>query len=163
MTNRKFLLLVFSFFLLASLQAQPPKQGMPAGEIALPSVNGDTIRLSSMKGKVVLIDFWASWCGPCRTSNKSFTKLYPKYKDKGFEILGVSLDDSDEAWKKAIAKDKVTWPQVIDRGGAEAQTALKWSISALPTSYLMDKDGKLIAMDLEKKELEKALKQLLDK
>ena len=161
MLNQKFLLICF-LLLSASIAGAQPRQGMPADEIALPSVTGDTIRLSSLKGKVVLIDFWASWCGPCRSSNKSFVKLYPKYKDKGFEILGISLDESDEAWKKAITKDKVSWLQVIDRGGWEAKTAINWNIMALPTSYLMDKEGRLIAMDLEKKELEKALKELLD-
>jgi thiol-disulfide isomerase/thioredoxin len=164
MSNQKFLsLIVFSFVLFQSVVAQPPRQGMPAAEIALPSVNGDTLRLSSLKGKVVLIDFWASWCGPCRSSNRSLVKLYSKYKSKGFEILGISLDESDDAWKKAIAKDKISWLQVIDHGGWEAKTAANWNIMALPTSYLMDKDGRLIAMDLDKKQLESALKELLDK
>ena len=163
MTNLKRTFIpIFLVFMFSIVHAQP-KQGMMADEIALPSVNGDTIRLSSLKGKVVLIDFWASWCGPCRSSNKGFTKLYPKYKDLGFEILGISLDDNDNAWKKAITKDKITWPQVIDRGGWEAQTAAKWNIMALPTSYLVDRNGRLIAMDLEKKDLEIALKELLGK
>jgi peroxiredoxin len=162
MSNQtKILSLLFLLFSSTVLHAQP-RQGMPAEEIALPSVDGDTIRLSSFKGKVVLLDFWASWCGPCRASNKAFTKLYPKYKDKDFVILSVSLDENSEAWKKAITKDKVTWPQVIDRGGWEANTARKWNIYALPTTYLIDKEGKLIAMDLEKKELDAALKQLLN-
>jgi peroxiredoxin len=134
---------IFSFLLMSSAQAQP-RQGQLAEEIALPGVNGDTIRLSSLKGKVVLLDFWASWCSPCRSSNKQLTKLYPKYKEKGFEILGISL-------------------QVIDAGGWETPTALKWGIYALPTSFLVDKDGKLLAMDLEGKDLEKALKYLLEK
>jgi peroxiredoxin len=164
MINQKYLLMfVFSMVISFGAMAQP-RQGMQADEIALPSVNGDTIRLSSLKGKVVLIDFWASWCGPCRASNKSFTKLYPKYKDKGFEIFAISLDESSEAWKKAIAKDKANWPQVIDGGGGwAAHTARRWGVYALPTSYLVDKDGTLIAMDLDKKQLEKALKELLDK
>lgn len=140
-----------------------PRQGMMATEIALPSPGGDTIRLSALKGKVVLVDFWASWCGPCRTSNKGLAKLYPKYKDKGFEIMAISLDDNVASWKKAIAKDKITWPQVIDRGGWEANTAKKWNIAALPTSYLVDKEGRLLAMDLEQNELEKVLKELLAK
>ena len=163
MSNQKQLLITIFLLVLFNTANAQPRQGMMAAEIALPSVNGDTIRLSSLKGKVVLIDFWASWCGPCRVSNKGFTKLYPKYKSKGFEILAISLDDNDGAWKKAIAKDKVTWPQVIDRGVWEAKTAMTWNIMALPTSYLVDKEGRLIAMDLEMKDLEKMLKGLLDK
>jgi thiol-disulfide isomerase/thioredoxin len=134
-----------------------------AREIALASVNGDTLKLSGLKGKVVLIDFWASWCVPCRASNKRLTKLYPKYKDQGFEIFSVSLDDNLEDWKKAIRKDKVSWLQVIDPRGWEAQTARDWNIYALPTSFLIDKSGKLIAMDLEGRELESAVKELLGK
>jgi peroxiredoxin len=147
---------------MSSVQAQP-RQGQLAEEIALPGVNGDTIRLSSLKGKVVLLDFWASWCSPCRSSNKQLTKLYPKYKEKGFEILGISLDDDNDKWVKAVKKDKISWLQVIDAGGWETPTALKWGIYALPTSFLVDKDGKLLAMDLEGKDLEKALKYLLEK
>lgn len=153
-------LLFFPLLFVTAVSAQP-KYGNEAAEIALPSVNGDTIRLSSLKGKVVLLDFWASWCGPCRSSNKVLSKLYPKYKDKGFEIYAVSLDDSPQSWKKAIAKDKVKWLQVIDPGGWEASTAVNWNIYALPTSYLIDQQGKLIAMDLEPNELEKALNSLL--
>jgi peroxiredoxin len=152
---------LFSFFI-QQVMAQP-RQGMMAGEIALPTVEGDTLKLSSFKGKVVLIDFWASWCAPCRVTNRGLTKLYPKYKDKGFEIFAVSLDDDPEKWKKAMKQDKVTWPQVNDNGGWESSTVQQWNLFAIPTSYLMDKDGRLIAMDLEKKELEKALKELLDK
>jgi hypothetical protein len=109
-----------------------PKQGQMAAEIALPSVTGDTVR------------------------------LYDKFKSKGFEIYSVSLDDEKANWIKAIKKDKISWLQVIDRGGWETPTAAEWSIYALPTSYLLDKDGRLIAMDLEGKDLEKALKDMLD-
>ena len=158
---------IFFIFLISSgslvLNAQP-KYGQDAAEIALPSANGDTIRLSSLKGKVVLLDFWASWCGPCRVSNRNLVKLYSKYKTKGFEILGVSLDEEKEKWKSAIKKDKITWLQVNDpAGGWETRTAQAWGIMALPTSYLIDKNGKLVAMDLEGKVLEKALKEMLGK
>jgi peroxiredoxin len=163
MTNRKIITLIFFSFLFSLAVNAQPKQGQLAAEVALPSVTGDTIRLSLLKGKVVLLDFWASWCGPCRVSNRSMAKLYSKYKDKGFEILGVSLDDEKAKWKNAIKQDKIKWLQVNEGGGWEAKTALTWNISAIPTSYLIDKDGKLLAMDLEGKELEKALKYLIDK
>lgn len=155
-------LLVLSFILLTTqtINAQP-KYGNEAFEIALPSLSGDTLKLSSLRGKVVLLDFWASWCGPCRSANKDMAKLYSKFKDKGFEIFSVSLDDNKNAWEKAVKKDKITWQQVNDNGGWEAKTAAQWQIYALPTTFLVGKDGKLLAMDLTEKQLEKALKDLL--
>ncbi|MDX1954947.1 MAG: TlpA disulfide reductase family protein [Chitinophagaceae bacterium] len=138
-----------------------PRFGKPAAEIALPTEAGDTITLSSLKGKVVLLDFWASWCGPCRVSNKGLSKLYEKYKDKGFEIYGVSLDENKKAWINAVKKDKITWLQVNDNGGWEAKTALQWNINQIPTSYLIDKQGILIAMDLEPEQIEALLEDLL--
>ncbi len=163
MTNPK---IIFTFFIAVfffkTTHAQP-RQGQLAAEIALLSTTGDTLRLSSLKGKVVLLDFWASWCGPCRIANKGLAKLYPKFKDKGFEIFAVSLDSDKGNWRNAIKIDKVSWMQVIDPGGWNAPTASTWGIMALPTSYLIDREGRLIAMDLHGKELEKALKELIDK
>ncbi|MGQ0740000.1 MAG: TlpA family protein disulfide reductase [Bacteroidota bacterium] len=161
MINHKQLFIFsLSIFFLTTINAQP-KQGQLAAEIALPAANGDTLRLSSLKGKVVLLDFWASWCGPCRVANKGLSKLYSKFRSKGFEIYSVSLDEQKEDWVKAIKKDKITWLQVIDPGGWETPTAQRWGIYALPTSYLIDKEGRLIAMDLEGKDLENALKDML--
>ena len=154
---------LIALVLLGSLQVKAQiKRGYDAPDIALPSVNGDTIRLSSLKGKVVLLDFWASWCGPCRSSNKELTKLYPKYKTKGFEIFGVSIDAGRNNWLKAIRQDKINWLQVNDPGDWNAKIVAQWGLYGIPTSYLIDKDGKFIAMDLNGKALEKALKDLLD-
>src|SRR5215510_15816210 len=121
-------------------------------DFSLPDMKGDSIRLSSMKGKVFLLDFWASWCGPCRYSNKHLVKLYSKYKDKGFEILGVSLDQQKSDWKKAVSKDKITWMQAIDPGGWDARAAIKWQVDAIPASFLVDKSGNVVAINLEKDE-----------
>ena len=162
MINLKKYFLIALVFLASSQVKAQIRQGYDAPDIALPTVSGDSIRLSSLKGKVVLLDFWASWCGPCRSSNKLLTKIYPKYKAKGFEIFGVSLDDDKDKWTNAIKKDKISWLQVNDGGGWNAQTAIQWGINAIPTSYLIDKNGRLVAMDLEGKELEKALKDLLE-
>lgn len=153
-------LIIAAMAVVNSAVAQP-KQGMPADEIALPSVKGDTLRLSSLKGKVVLLDFWASWCAPCRASNKILVKLYEKYKAKGFEIYSVSIDDNAGKWENAIKKDKITWLQVNEPGGFKGRTAVHWGIYGIPTTYLIDKEGRLLEMDLEGKELEKAIKKLL--
>jgi len=150
------------FAILANAQTQPDISD-PRLEIALPKVNGDTLRLSSLKGKVILLDFWASWCGPCRSSNRQLVKLYSRYKNKGFEILGISLDENKKDWIKAINKDKITWLQINDAGGWDAKTAIDWNVFQIPTSFLVDKNGKIVAMDLEKGELEKELVNLLGK
>jgi thiol-disulfide isomerase/thioredoxin len=163
MMNRKLLFFISILFIGLSKSYSQPRQGDVAVEIALPSVTGDTLKLSSFKGKVILLDFWASWCMPCRFANKGMGKLYSKYKDKGFEIFSVSLDNESGDWMKAIKDDKITWKQVISYGGWSAPTALQWGIVALPTSYLIDQEGRLIAMDLEGRRLEKALKTMLDK
>ncbi len=144
-----------------TLKAQPG-YGQAAYEVALPSVDGDTVRLSSLRGKIVLLDFWASWCPPCRASNKRLVKFYPKYRDKGFEILSISIDDDMKDWKRAILKDKVSWLEVIDKGGWYAPTPVKWRIDAIPTSFLIDKNGRVIAVDPSVKELEKILTTLLE-
>jgi len=130
-------------------------------DFKIASINGDSIQLSSLKGKVLLLDFWASWCGPCRFTNKQLVKLYNKYKDKGLEILSVSLDEKSNDWRKAVTKDKMVWMQGIDTGGWDAGSAIKWQIDALPSSFLVNKEGNVVAINLEKDELEKKIKELL--
>lgn len=153
-------LFIFHIFLFHHGEAQTSYNAQ-SPEITLPSLNGDIVKLSDFKGKVILVDFWASWCGPCRASNKHLVKLYNKYKAKGFEIFGVSVDENTKAWEKAVKMDKITWPQVIDKGGWESGTTARWNVAYLPTTFLFDKSGNLIARDLDKVELEKVLDNLL--
>src|ERR1700741_544627 len=108
---KKILPFVVLIMLLSIKNEAQVSYGKPALEIELPTLKGDSIKLSSLKGKVVLLDFWASWCGPCRASNKYLVKLYDKYKTKGFEIFSVSIDEDKKDWEKAIRKDKITWLQ----------------------------------------------------
>ena len=144
------------------LKAQP-RQGQKATDIALPTAKGDTIRLSSLLGKVVLLDFWASWCGPCRVANRGLSKIYSKFKDKGFEIYSVSFDADRSDWLNAVKQDKISWLQVNDPDINRSSVALYWEVYSIPTTYLIDRDGTLLAMDLEGKNLESALKKLIDK
>ena len=124
-------------------------------------INGKPVSLSSFRGKYLLIDFWASWCGPCRAENPNVVKAYNAYKNKGFEILGVSLDQSKEPWLAAIKKDKLAWTQVSDLKGWENAVSQKYRIESIPASFLLDKDGKIIARDLRGEALEKKLKELM--
>ena len=150
--------------LLASITAfAQPKIDDISPEIILKDVNGNEVSLSSLKGKVVLIDFWASWCGPCRKANKFLVNVYPSLKAKGFEIYSISIDDDKADWQKAVAADKISWLQVNEKGGWNAPVANQWKIEQIPTSYLLDKDGKIVARDLEGRQLEKKVNQLLKK
>lgn len=125
-----------------------------------PDTAGKLFKLSSLKGKVVLVDFWASWCGPCRKENPNLVKAYAAYHNKGFEIVGVSLDDKKQNWLKAIAADKLTWIHVSDLKGWKNELAIAYGIKSVPTSFLMDASGKIIAKDLRGEALENKLKEL---
>ncbi|MFC5270137.1 redoxin domain-containing protein [Adhaeribacter terreus] len=135
--------------------------GSMAPDITLATPEGGTKSLSSLKGKYVLIDFWASWCGPCRRENPNVVKMYNKYKDKGFEIFGVSFDQSKEKWVKAIADDKLTWPHVSDLKGWESAAGKLYNITAIPHTVLIDKEGKIIAKNLRGAALEAKLAEVL--
>ena len=127
--------------------------GSTVPEIALPNTVDSIIKLSSLHGKVVLIDFWASWCAPCRAANPYVQKLYKKYKADGFEVFAVSLDVKKESWLKAIKKDRLTYTQVIDIAGWNSKVAEKFFVDALPTNFLLDRSGKIVAINLEGKAL----------
>lgn len=135
--------------------------GSPAPEISLMDTEGKIRKLSSLKGKVVLIDFWASWCGPCRKENPHVVAMYGKYKDKGFEIYSVSLDKDRESWLKAIAKDNLTWPNhVSDLKYWKSEGAAAYGVTAIPFTVLVDKKGKIVAKKLRGEELENKVKEL---
>lgn len=135
--------------------------GETVPEIELPGIKDSIIRLSSLNGKVVLIDFWASWCGPCRAANPYLQKLYSKYKDKGFEIFAVSLDTKSKEWLKAIKQDKLRYTQVIDNSGWRSKVAERYFVDQLPTNFLLDRAGRIVAIDLEGKELFDQVKRLV--
>jgi thiol-disulfide isomerase/thioredoxin len=150
---------VFSLLLFSVLAfAQEPSLGSRAANIDLPGVKGQSISLASLEGKVVLIDFWASWCVPCRKTVPFLKKIYSKYKAKGFEIYGVSLDADEDSWKQAVKEDKLPWLQVLDTSG---ETAGKWNVNYIPNTYLLDKTGEIIAVNPSEKELQEFLQKLL--
>lgn len=131
--------------------------GAEAPDFTLMNMEGEPVSLSDFKGKVVLIDFWASWCGPCRRENPHVAKLYSKYKADGFEILGVSLDKTKDRWIDAVAKDKLTWPQVSDLKGWQNEVAQMYSVKSIPDTVLLDKEGKILARKLRGPELDQKL------
>jgi peroxiredoxin len=139
------------------------KIGERTPEISLPNAKDSLINLSSYTGKVVLIDFWASWCAPCRAANPYIQKLYKKYRADGFEVFAVSLDIKKEAWLKAIKKDKLTYTLVIDNAGWNSKVAEQFYVDQLPTNFLLDKTGKIVAINIEGKELYDQVKNLVGK
>jgi peroxiredoxin len=145
-------------FAICVFSQQTPAAGMQANDINLSDAKGNKISLASLKGKVVLIDFWASWCIPCRKNVPSLKKIYSKYKIKGFEIYGVSLDNYTDEWKTAIKEDKTTWLHVLDASG---ETASAWNVNYIPNTFLIDKTGKIIAVNASEEELQKHLQELL--
>lgn len=124
---------------------------------------GNTVKLSDYagKGKVVLVDFWASWCGPCRREMPNLVEAYKQYKNKGFEIVGVSLDRDANAWKKAIAELKITWPQMSDLKFWECEGAQLYAVNSIPHVVLLDAEGTIIARGLHGEELQKAIAEAI--
>ncbi|MEJ7557108.1 MAG: TlpA disulfide reductase family protein [Pedobacter sp.] len=126
-------------------------------DFTLPDKDGKEFKLSSLKGKYVLVDFWASWCVPCRAENPFMLKAYNELKDKNFEIVGVSLDETRAAWMRAVDQDKLPWIQVSDVKGFKTEIAVRFGITAIPQNVLIDPDGKVIAKDLRGADVNKMI------
>lgn len=135
--------------------------GNIATNFTLDTPDRNKISLADYKGKYTLIDFWASWCGPCRKENPALVKVYQKYKDKNFAILGVSLDDDLLKWKNAIAADGLSWKHVSDLKGWENKVAVMYGVESIPQSFLLDTEGKIIAKSIRSDELDVLLNKLL--
>jgi peroxiredoxin len=135
--------------------------GQPAPEFTMNDTTGKPISLSSFKGNVVLIDFWASWCGPCRAENPNVVAAYKKFNSKGFTVLGVSLDDDKAKWVAAIAKDGLTWTHVSDLTRWQNAAAKQYGVMSIPANFLIDREGKIVGSSLQGEDLMKKLEEVL--
>lgn len=135
--------------------------GSVAADFTQNDTAGKPVKLSNFRGKYVLLDFWASWCGPCRQENPNVVRVYNKYKDKNFTVLGVSLDRGREAWLKAIKDDGLTWTHVSDLKYWNNEAAQQYGVQSIPQNFLLDPEGRIIAKNLRGEELDQKLKEVL--
>jgi peroxiredoxin len=145
----------------AKEKGNPASIGKEAPEFVLPDVKGKMVRLSSFRGKYVLVDFWASWCGPCRQESPNVVRAYNKFKGSKFDILSVSLDDNKDKWLGAIEKDQLTWTHVSDLKAWESSVVRLYQVEGIPATFLLDPNGVVVARDLRGDALEKKLEELL--
>jgi peroxiredoxin len=128
---------------------------------SLRNVQNETVDMSSFKGKIILVDFWASWCAPCRLANKKLVQLHFELKDQKFEIIGVSLDTDKTKWINAIKKDKIEYTQLNEPKGFDANVAVRFGVEQLPTSFLFDRNGRLLAINPKEEEIIAQIKKQL--
>ena len=139
--------------------AQQPPVGTNIPDIKLRDVNGTEVALSSLQGKVVVLDFWASWCGPCRRSMPELKEIYSKFKDKGLEVYAVSVDTDKKDWLKAIKSDATPWIHVIDYSN---EVAIRFKVQYIPNTFLIDKTGKIVSIDANHAALAQQIEKLLN-
>ncbi|NWJ52277.1 MAG: AhpC/TSA family protein [Bacteroidetes bacterium] len=135
--------------------------GQPAPSFTLNDINNHPVRLSDFKGKIILVDFWASWCKPCREEHPDLISIYQKYKDKNFDILSVSIDEDMTLWRDAVKLDKLTWSQISDLKGLNNVALKQYGVVKIPSNVLIDKSGIIMARNIKPKQLAEKLKQLL--
>ena len=143
------------------LESKKNAVGSLLPDFSQPDTSGIAVSLSSLKGKYVLIDFWASWCGPCRQENPNVVEAFNRFKNKNFTILGVSLDKTKQAWQDAIRMDNLTWTHVSDLQGWNNAVALQYQILSIPQNILVDPDGKIVGKNLRGAQLERKLARVL--
>lgn len=151
--------IVFVLFFIANLTTAQINLGDKIPSIELKNNVNEPINLTSFKGKYVLIDFWASWCAPCRLGNKKLVKLHSELNPNKIEIIGISIDTDTNKWLKAVEKDKIKFTQLIDPRGFDAETAIQFGVEELPSKYLFNQEGILIAKNPTEEEIIKLIEK----
>ena len=151
--------IVLAFFFIANIATAQINVGDTIPSVTLKSTSNTEVNITSFKGKYVLIDFWASWCGPCRLGNKKLVKLHNEVSSDKMEIIGISIDTDTNKWLKAVEKDKIKFTQLIDSKGFDAETAIQFGVEELPSKFLFNEEGVLIAKNPTEEEIIKLIEK----